>query len=298
MTVGGFVAPFLTLLIGPDGASARGIGGGPVDCRRPSLAAAFLFVMLSLVSAAALVGGLWLTEYGTGTDGELGPAAFVASGFLFLATAIVPLGMARERRLEQQDNDRCDADYSDLEQALARPGAGARQEALKDLTLANFRQLRTFIAIAQRQARMSYYASLVGAGVSLLVLLAGAVIAIGASTGEGQIVTGSLTVIGTALSTFLSKTFLKTYDMSLRQLSYYAGQPLVRCHLLHAEWLALTAPDEFGPDAKVELWRQVIQASVDAGVNAQKHLLALHDCEPGQTADLSSLVVPRPRVSL
>jgi hypothetical protein len=230
---------------------------------------------LFAASLLTAFGGSWLIV--SGSSSGLAPAVFVASGFFFLAAAIVPLGMAREIRLEAEDKANCVADCRRLEEALALEGKPGLPETVKSLTLANFQQMRGFTGIAQRQARMSFYASLVGAGVSLLVLLAGAGVAIAAPSMEGKIIAGSLAVIGTALSTFLSKTFLRTYDMTLRQMSYYYGQPLVHCYLLHAELLTLMAPSECGATAKANMWWEVIRASIDASVNAQNHLLALHE---------------------
>jgi hypothetical protein len=230
---------------------------------------------LFVASLLAAGGGSWLIV--SGSRSGLAPAAFVACGFFFLAAAIVPLGMAREIRLEAEEKANCEDDCRRLEEALAFERKPGLPETVKSLTLANFQQMRGFAGIAQRQARMSFYASLVGAGVSLLVLLAGAGVAIAAPSTEGKIIAGSLAVVGTVLSTFLSKTFLRTYDMTLRQMSYYYGQPLVHCYLLHAELLTLMAPSECGATAKANMWWEVVRASIDASANAQNHLLTLHE---------------------
>jgi hypothetical protein len=185
--------------------------------------------------------------------------------------------MAREISLEAEEKTNCETDCRKLGEALALESKPGLPQTVKRLTLANFEQMRGFTGIAQRQARMSYYASLVGAGVSLLVLLVGAAVAVASPTPEGKIVAGSVAVIGTALSTFLSRTFLQTYDMTLHQMSYYYGQPLVHCYLLHAELLTLMAPAECGTTARADMWRKVVQASIDASVNAQNHLLTLHE---------------------
>jgi hypothetical protein len=247
---------------------------------------------LFVASLLAAGGGIWLI---TGSGSALVPAVFVASGFFFLAAAIVPLGMAREIRLEAEEKANCEADCQRLETALALEGKPGLPETVKSLTLANFQQMRGFAGIAQRQARMSFYASLVGAGVSLLVLLAGAGVAIAAPSMEGKIIAGSLAVVGTVLSTFLSKTFLRTYDMTLHQMSYYYGQPLVHCYLLHAELLTLMAPSECGATAKANMWWEVVRASIDASVNAQNHLLTLHErYTPGRRGSSLRLRSPAP----
>jgi hypothetical protein len=79
---------------------------------------------------------------------------------------MVPLGVIRESSLQTQERKKCDDDCEDLYWALGKIG----DHTLKGLASVNFKQLRVFTVIAQRQARMSYYASLVAAAVSLLVL--------------------------------------------------------------------------------------------------------------------------------
>ena len=68
--------------------------------------------------------------------------------------------------------------------------------------------------------------------------------------------------------------------MAARQLSYYYGQPLVHCYLLHAEWLTLLLTED--PDSKddADLWKPVIAAAIQASENAQAHLLSMQDHAP------------------
>lgn len=127
---------------------------------------------------------------------------------------------------------------------------------------------------------MSYYASLVAASVSLLVLASGGAVTIGLAGTTTKIASGSVTAVGVAMSGFLSVTFLKTYWIAARQMSYYYGQPLVHCYLLHAEWLTLMLTEH--PDWKVDidLWQRVIAAAIQAGENAQSHLLSMQEHGP------------------
>src|ERR1700761_4497013 len=257
-----------------------GLGQPGVDAPREPLplAAKVLAAALGFVSIVAGCGGGWLlTER---PSAGLALAAFVTSAFFFLATVVVPLGMAREIRLEGEEARSCRADCQDLDQALPDDGTQYLQQSLKHLTVANFKQMRTFTGIAQRQARMSYYASLLGASLSLLVLLAGAAAAIGVPTLAGKVAAGSLAAVGTALSAFLSKTFLRAYDMGLRQMSYYYGQPLVHCYLYHAEWLTLLPPPGIDDHTRRELYQEVVRASLQASANAQHHLLSLREHDP------------------
>jgi hypothetical protein len=62
--------------------------------------------------------------------------------------------------------------------------------------------------------------------------------------------------------------------MSL-QMSYYYGQPLVHCYLLHAEWLASEAGEHLDDAGKIRLQEKVIEASLKAAADAQGHLLSM-----------------------
>jgi hypothetical protein len=62
--------------------------------------------------------------------------------------------------------------------------------------------------------------------------------------------------------------------MSL-QMSYYYGQPLVHCYLLHAEWLASEAGEHLDDAGKTRLQEKVIEASLKAAADAQGHLLSM-----------------------
>jgi hypothetical protein len=240
------------------------------------LAAVALAVVLLLVAAAAVAAGFL-------TNGRLAPAAFVMSVFFFVAGVAVPLGMVREGRLEREESENCAKDCRAFRRALGQ----MNQSALAGLALANFKQMRAFTVIAQRQARMAYYASLIGAAVSLLVLVSGASVAVSLPSTGSKIAAGSLAVLGSALSSFLAKTFLRAYEMTSRQMSYYYGQPLVHCYLLHAEWLTLMSGETLGKEVEARLLEKVVEASIQAGANAQNHLLGLQELglrNPGDEA--------------
>jgi hypothetical protein len=63
---------------------------------------------------------------------------------------------------------------------------------------------------------------------------------------------------------------------SAQQMSYYYGQPLVHCYLLHAEWLTLMSA-KLGEKPDVECWRDVVKATIQASESAQNHLLIMHE---------------------
>ena len=233
---------------------------------------------LSLVAmaAATTAGGILLFMSHTGS--ALAPAAFVAGPFFLISAAVVQLGIARERRLEKKEDEECEEDCRDLYWTVK----DIEDRTLKGLAWVNYKQLRGFIGIAQRQARVSFYASLAAAAAALLVLTSIAAVAIGLPTTTGKVTAVLLAAVGSALSGFLAKTFLASYQLASRQMSYYYGQPLVHCYLLFADWLAAEGRKEFGKEEGRLLLREVIDASVKAAADAQDHLLSMQENYPGR----------------
>lgn len=237
---------------------------------------ALLPLSLVAMAAATTAGGILLFRSHAGSS--LASAAFVAGPFFLISAAAVQLGITRERRLEKAEDEECEKDCRDLYWALN----DIEDRTLKGLAWVNYEQLRSFIKIAQRQARVSFYASLVAAAAALLVLTSIAAVAIGLPTTTGKVTAGLLAAVGSALSGFLAKTFLTSYQLASRQMSYYYGQPLVHCYLLLADWLAAEGREEFGKEEGRLLLRQVIGASVTAAADAQDHLLSMQEHRPGR----------------
>jgi hypothetical protein len=244
---------------------------------------------LFLIGAVTTGGGLWL--FRSHASSSLAPAAFVAGPFFLISAVAVQLGVARERRLEKAEDMACEEDCLDLYWALNC----IEDRTLKGLAWVNYKQLRNFIIIAQRQARMSFYASLVAAAISLLVLTSIASVAVGLPTTAAKVIAGLLATVGSVLSGFLTKTFLRSYQMASHQMSYYYGQPLVHCYLLLAEWLASEGRKEFGKEEGRLLLRKVIDASIKAAADAEDHLLTIqeHDSDRRTTGSVRRRGTPR-----
>jgi hypothetical protein len=244
--------------------------------KRVAAAAGLLAAVLLLVAVAATVGGCSLLR--SHASGWLVPAAFVTGAFFFISSVVVPLGVLRESSIEAHEKENCSNDCKDLLWALC----GIRDQTLKGLAWINFKQLGTFSVIAQKQARMSYYASLVAASISLLTLVSGAAVAIGLPAPTAKLTVSALATVGSVLSGFLAKTFLGSYQMASRQMSYYYGQPLVHCYLLHAQWLASEAHGHSGDKTELSLWEKVVDASITASASAQAHLLSMQEPDPAR----------------
>ena len=254
---------------------------GPGECppgTKMAAAAGWLSAVLLLVAVGATVGGCWLLRSPHAHIG-LVAAAFVTGIFFFISSAVVPLGVLRECAFEAEVKENCRNQYKDLVWALK----GIKDPTLGRLASFNFHQLTSFIGIAQRQARTSYYVSVAAAAISLLTLASGAAAAIGMSaTTTGKVAVGVLTTAGSVLSGFFAKTFLKSYQMASLQMSYYYGQPLVHCYLMHAQWLASEAGQHSGNATENRLWQEVVGASIKASAKAQNHLLTMHEHDGGR----------------
>jgi hypothetical protein len=255
--------------------------GPPAETSRwPS---ALLPISLLAMAVATTAGGILL--FRSHANSSLAPAALVAGPFFLISAAAVQLGLTRERRLQKTEDEECKKECRDLYWALN----DIEDRTLKGIAWVNYEQLRSFIRIAQRQARVSFYASLVAAAAALLVLTSIAAVAISLPTTTGKVTAGLLAAAGSALSGFLAKTFLTSYQLASRQMSYYYGQPLVHCYLLLADWLAKEGREEFGKEEGRHLLREVINASVKAAADAQHHLLSMQEHGP----DRRSTGIPR-----
>ena len=128
-----------------------------------------------------------------------------------------------------------------------------------------------------RQARTSYYVSVAAAAISLLTLASGAAVAVGLSATTGRSPWEVLATAGSVLSGFFAKTFLKSYQTASCQMSYYYGQPLVHCYLMHAQWLASETREHSGDPKEIRRWQEIIDASIKASAKAQDHLLSMQN---------------------
>jgi hypothetical protein len=137
------------------------------------------------------------------------------------------------------------------------------------------RQMTRFECVAVGQANAWHRASLLAAALGFVVLAVGAWATL-TRGGLGETVTAAvMTGVGTALSGFLSAIFLRTFWNTSEQMSYYYGQPLVNCYLLHAERLLETSGRDLDAELRRENTRKLIGTVLDAAERAQWHLLNL-----------------------
>jgi len=195
----------------------------------------------------------------------------VVSAFLLVTALLVPMvvfGLHRARRRRWERRERECRELAHIAETINDP-------ALGDLITFNFRLMDRFVAVAITQSRTSYLACLGAATAGLLVLLAGATTALTVHGLTNQITVGALTAVGAGVSSYLSVSFLRPLEMTSRQMSYYYGQPLVHCYLLHAEWLGKRFEEDADPANRWKVRHELIRAALNAGQNAQDHLLDL-----------------------
>ena len=147
---------------------------------------------------------------------------------------------------------------------------------LWELAAVSRRQMTRFECLAVAQARVSFTASVVAAVAAFAVLVGGAAVMIGAVSLGLSVTAAVLAGAGSALSGFLSVIFLRTYKMTSEQLSYYYGQPLVNCYLLHAERLLELAEPAQTPDERRHSVMQLVSQLLHAADVAQGHVFQLH----------------------
>jgi hypothetical protein len=253
------------------------------DRRRSRIAGSllsFAFVAAAVVLIAVAV-VIDRQVHGVPAVSALELAAFCLLAAIIAPAVVIALHRSRSRHWRQRQRE-CLEFASVVEEIQDR--------TLGKLISFNFRLMDRFIAVALSQARASFLACCLAAFAALLVLLVGTAMVLAAGSTGAQVTAGVLSTAGVALSGFLSVTFLRTFQMTSRQMSYYYGQPLVHCYLLHAEWLAERFEKDGDPAAVWQVRQELIRAALGAGHNAQNHLLDLQRPVPAsRTArDLAS----------
>jgi hypothetical protein len=156
------------------------------------------------------------------------------------------------------------------------------------------RQMTRFECVAVGQAHAWHRASLLAAALGFVVLAAGAWVTV-TRDNLGDTVTGAvMTGVGTALSGFLSATFLRTFRETMEQMSYYYGQPSVNCYLLHAERLLERSNRGLDDATRHEDSQKMIDAILHAAKDAQSHLLDMD----AQRLPHRRWQAPRPMIKL
>ncbi|GGN91644.1 hypothetical protein GCM10010112_78040 [Actinoplanes lobatus] len=220
--------------------------------------------VLFIVGAGVFVAAAVLLDWRATTD-PITSVLLIIAVFLFLGAMAGPIIAIAMQRARARHNELSQREFDSIDRAAA----SIDDEALGDLISFNFRLMDRFINVALGQAKASYLFCAGAATAALLVLLAGTTALLAVNSVSAQVTVGVITAAGVTLSGFISSTFMNVYKMTSRQMSYYYGQPLVHCFLLHAEWLAQRSQ----PEDPVQ--HRLIDATLGASRNAQQQLLDL-----------------------
>ena len=204
------------------------------------------------LSSSLVVGlGIAFVLYSTGLSTSLS----VMGGFMFLL--VVSSLFSVIARLQE-------ADQSSSENLKA---AAERIEVsdLESLLKFNQAELEEYSRQTRRQARYSFWASVVTITFGLGVLIGGSVIAIERAGTTDKVAVSALAAIGTLLSGYISRTFLWVYERALAQLNFYFQQPVVTGYFLNAERLADKGTNK---EARME---EIIRRYLDTGTAISKH---------------------------
>jgi hypothetical protein len=140
-----------------------------------------------------------------------------------------------------------------------------RRETLAELIQFNRTEMELYQNVARTQAESSFRAAVGAAGFGLAVLTCCLAALLSVDTPRAQAVAAVAGTVGTALAGYIGRSFLTTYRLTLRQMSYYYLQPQVVCYLLHAEHLA---KDLDGP-AEAAARMRILAAVLGAADRAQ-----------------------------
>jgi hypothetical protein len=170
-----------------------------------------------------------------GTPAGLDTVVLFALGGLavaLLAVSVLVYSAARARFLERQETAAREA----VEEAVAELQDELNLKALMKI---NRKQIEAYHLLTRQQAAEAYRNSVLAMGAGLFTLIGGvaAVIFLPGIDGTQQVTTAMLTAVGSVVGGYVSRTFMRTYGIALRQLNRYFEQPLQTNYLLAAERL-------------------------------------------------------------
>lgn len=198
------------------------------------------------------------------------PALIVVAVFLAVAAVIAPLAVLSLQRTRERHHQIVRDEFG-----LLQSGTRDCGPELGPSMLFNARLLDRFVCVALGQARAAYLFCAVSASVSLLVLFGGATVALTAAPTENQAAIAVVTALGSALSGYLSVTFMRTYRTALRQMNCYYSRPLAEGFILRAKHLADRLPAGVNETVRSEIHQLMITETLNRGQEAQEQLFKL-----------------------
>ena len=156
--------------------------------------------------------------------------------------------------------------FNENEELIARASAFSRvvESAHNKLSLEHILDLNgvlmtSYHAITKQQAEQSFRSSQRAMLAGLSILLVGVVCSFLPTSVSTKVAVASLAAVGTLISGYISKTFLRAHTNAITQLNRFFQQPVVNSYLLNAERIAANLA--CGRD---ELLTNIAQESVGA----------------------------------
>lgn len=195
----------------------------------------WLVIFLALATVFITLGVVIATSSGElGLDPRqktLGITACAIISLITLAWAMAGPAMMRARR-QLRERERAARDRA--KQALEEL---ADATSLAELLKANRKQIIAYDELARAQSKEAFRNSQIAISIGLTALVTGGLAAVVIPNTTAKITTASLTAIAGMLSGYIGKTFLRVYERTQQQLTFFFQQPLINSYVLSAERL-------------------------------------------------------------
>lgn len=241
--------------------------------RRSAEARAWVWVAITVVSAAVVLGGLLgaanpeiFSDSATSFAPSRAEAATLAatSAVTFVSLYVLPfVRIAFRRRFTNN------VLLAQSLGELAKAEVGLRDDIdnteFSALWTVTQKRLDYYHTIATSQSRRSFTHGQVAAGLGLVIVLGCAGLALLADTTAGSVTAGILGAAGAALSGYVGTTFMKSQELASQQLRAYFAQPLELSRFLAAERLLDSIKDPAAREsATAELVLEIARPSPGA----------------------------------
>jgi len=151
----------------------------------------------------------------------------------------------------------------EAEQKLALENKGSSDDrlALSALWEVTHSRIDLYHQIATGQARQSFAAAQLAAGVGFVLIVFFAVLATLAHNSAGAITVGALGAVSAALAGYIGRTFVRSQESAASNLRAYFDQPLEFSKYLAAERLLASAA-ELDPNSRASIVTEIVRAMV------------------------------------
>lgn len=163
---------------------------------------------------------------------------------------------ARERERTKETRQQEDA----RRESGSRPPDRTAPPTFPELWNVTHRKLDYYHEIATGQATRAFRNAQIAMGVGFLLLIAFVVIALSASTTAGSLVVGGLGAVGAAMAAYISRTFVRSHEVTSGHLRAYFEQPVALSRYLAAE--RLIADAGLSEERRAEVLAAVVEAMV------------------------------------